>query len=69
MLEFLKIRKGELFRNCFTVDIVDSDYSFLCILYKDEWLVYNKISSKILCNCSSRIDCISMLNYYFGLPF
>ena len=70
ILEFLKIRKGELFRNCFTVDIIGSDIlSFICIFYKGEWIVVSKATERIIYWCNSRLDCLYMLNYLYGLPF
>lgn len=68
-MEFLKIRKGEVFRNCFTVDIVDSVLSFICINYKDQWIIVNKNTEHIDYYCSSRCDCLECLNYFYGLPF
>ena len=67
IMEFIKVY--DICKDSFTVNVVDSDYSFICIKYKNEWLIVEKKTERVYFHCVSRCDCLECLNYHYGLPF
>lgn len=60
----------DICKDSFTVELIGSDVlSFICIQYKNEWIVVNMNTEKIDCHCISRCDCLECLYYFHGLPF